>query len=269
MNKPMNIQKNKSNPPIKINQKLTILPRFLKLSLQSLSMSSLTLIFLIFIHLINTTQAIEHTSCLFNGQTYRNGFQWEHDCQNCTCLNSVPICHRIQCKYEPCEKGKLFVLNGDQCCPSCQTSPKSCHYNEYLIEHNTEFSPKNCQICKCKNGVMECLNNCDTLKTSLFDSNPFIESTSLFQRQQRLKQHHRKHRMRSSQLKNTPNVSKKVPCVHDGKVHHFNSTWSPLKCIQCKCSFGGDVDCYVKDCPALIECEHVSSLNFSSPKSLA
>ena len=231
-------------------------------------LSQRNLVFLILSLLAIKAQAIGDNNCSFNGLIYNEGSQWQHDCQKCMCANSVPICHKIQCKYEPCAKGKIFVLNEDDCCPSCQTKKKTCHYKEYLIEHNTEFSPKNCEICKCKNSIMECMNSCQTLEAASFNSNPFIESTSLLQRQQRLKQHNRKHRMRANQhrfakpKKNTAlsSESKRVLCVHDGKVHHFNSTWSPLRCTQCKCNFGGEADCYVKDCPALENCEHVSFL---------
>ena len=64
------------------------------------------------------------------------------DCQNCTCLNSIPVCHRIQCKYEPCGAGKVFVLNEDKCCPTCQSPMKPCQYENYLIEVATTLINK-------------------------------------------------------------------------------------------------------------------------------
>lgn len=45
-------------------------------------------------------------------------------------------------------------------------------------------------------------------------------------------------------------IAKSV-CYHDGKLRQFNSTWSPVKCTQCRCALNSVVDCYVLECPKL------------------
>ena len=55
------------------------------------------------------------------------------DCMNCTCIQSIPYCEKIQCKYEPCEQGLKLILNNNQCCPVCQEPKQTCTYEGYLI----------------------------------------------------------------------------------------------------------------------------------------
>lgn len=115
---------------------------------------------------------------------------------------------------------------------------------------------------------MECLDNCidksenDQEYESEQDILKQMQITSLNQRKERLKQHHRNFRTRNN-LNNKNNANLKLEtneltksiCFHDNKIHPFNSTWSPLKCTQCKCNFNSKVDCYVYQCPVL-NCPH-------------
>lgn len=98
------------------------------------------------------------------------------------------------------------------------------------------------------------------------------------QRPQRPQQHHRHLKTRTNQNSNelaqiltkssskistnsinniqaiaveTTSQSLKSVCYHDGKLRLFNSTWSPLKCTQCRCALNSVVDCYVLECPQL------------------
>ncbi len=200
------------------------------------------------------TQTSSTGSCFFNGLSYQNNAHWQLDCQNCSCQNSIPICHEITCKYTPCTDGKVFILNQNECCPTCELPKASCHYKEYIIEHNTEFSPKLCETCKCKNGQMECVNSCSVKSDSLY-----IGTTSLSQREDRLKLHNKRNRKHS---KHSETVSARTPCLHEGNVYAFNATWSPLRCTQCKCHLNSEVDCYVKECPEISNCQHVRLLNY-------
>ena len=206
------------------------------------------------------------------------------DCQNCTCLNSIPVCHRIQCKYEPCGAGNVFVLNEDKCCPTCQSPMKPCQYDNYLIEvttltyhqkplvnleltkylffffkHNTDFSPKLCETCKCKNGLIECVDNC--VEKSRSHEAPSDD------KKQRLDRHHHRHRVRNEHTQPAPHALNgteyaKTPCVHENKVYAFQAVWSPLRCTQCKCGYNSVADCYVKECPSLANCTNVSLIRF-------
>jgi hypothetical protein len=47
----------------------------------------------------------------------------------------------------------------------------------------------------------------------------------------------------------------KTDCIHDNKIYQFNTTWSPFSCTLCHCNFNSVVDCFVKDCPSLLNCQ--------------
>jgi len=56
-----------------------------------------------------------------------------------------------------------------------------------------------------------------------------------------------------------PTSTKSIPqtksvCLHENKIYPFNTIWSPLKCAQCKCNPNSNVECYVKECPSVLEC---------------
>ena len=148
--------------------------------------------------------------------------------------------------------------------------------NNFLIKfylkkkkHNTEFSPEVCKTCRCKNGIIECFDNCQEQD----DTSTLIQVTSLKQRKTRLQKHHHNHKIRNQRIlmylsnpkenldKNELNSNKldeklQTACLYDNKIYQFNSVWSPLKCTQCKCNHNSNVDCYVNECPKL-ECTEV------------
>ncbi len=217
-------------------------------------MSSNLILKIIIIHtllLINLIQTFSDGSCLYRGKTYENNRNWQIDCQNCSCQNSIPICQEIVCKYTPCSVGKILVLNQDKCCPSCEFPKTSCNYKDYIIEHNTEFSPKLCETCRCKNGQMECLNTC-SVKSDILS----ITSTSFDQRKNLFKKNKNRNRKHS---KHPDAISNDVrtPCIHEGNVYEYNTTWTPFKCTRCKCNLNSEVDCFVKECPEVINCQQV------------
>jgi len=47
----------------------------------------------------------------------------------------------------------------------------------------------------------------------------------------------------------------KTDCIHDNKIYQFNTTWSPFSCTLCHCNYNSVVDCFVKDCPSLLNCQ--------------
>ena len=53
----------------------------------------------------------------------------------------------------------------------------------------------------------------------------------------------------------------KSACVYDTNIYQFNSTWSPIKCSICKCSFNSIVECYTFECPVL-DCPNVRRFLF-------
>lgn len=117
---------------------------------------------------------------------------------------------------------------------------------------------------------MECSDNCldQPEHDQDYDSENILKNlqiTSLSQRKERLRQHHRNLKTRNMNVNSEAQNSNKADleelsksvCYHDNEIHQFNSTWSPLKCIQCACSFNSIVDCYVYECPS-INCPNVS-----------
>lgn len=59
---------------------------------------------------------------------------WKTECKNCSCINSVPYCEQINCKYEPCQKGQVYLLSKGECCPKCDVPKKFCKYDGVLID---------------------------------------------------------------------------------------------------------------------------------------
>ena len=53
---------------------------------------------------------------------------------------------------------------------------------------------------------------------------------------------------------NTESNQMKSDCFYDNKMYPFNKIWSPLKCAQCKCNLNSNVDCYVMECPSVLDC---------------
>lgn len=145
------------------------------------------------------------------------------------------------------------------------------HFTSILWKHNTEFSPKLCTVCKCKDGILECSENCEDEEETFDDVeslNSNLIQTSFNERKLRLNLHHKNHKIRNSEFTNIPlsllksdqNLDKseliRAVCYHNEQLHAYNSTWSPLKCTQCKCGFNSHVDCYVLECPPL-DCSNV------------
>lgn len=93
-----------------------------------------------------------------------------------------------------------------------------------------------------------------------------IQATNLNQRKNRMRQHYRQHKTRNNRNRESKSdrdlASKehdlsessfeiKSSCFHNNKFYKFNTTWSPLRCTQCKCNPNSIVDCFVFDCPKL------------------
>lgn len=96
---------------------------------------------------------------------------------------------------------------------------------------------------------MQCIENCheqNEISQEVFkDLQQSIEQRKELVRQQRLLM---------IGYANQELISEKLTssiCLHDNKIYQFNTTWSPLKCTQCICSYNSLVDCYVHECPKL------------------
>lgn len=160
------------------------------------------------------------------------------------------------------------------------------------MKHNTEFTPKLCTTCRCKNGIIECSDSCtnesedesllfasslsatsssNDIDTEIDESSSVriihmsagSSSSSHHQQQRQLKTRTNQneatikanHRNRiNNEVISQPAL--KGVCFHDGKLRQYNSTWSPVKCTQCRCALNSVVDCYVFECP-LLNCSTV------------
>ena len=160
------------------------------------------------------------------------------------------------------------------------------------MKHNTEFTPKLCTTCRCKNGIIECSDSCtnegedesllfasslsatsssNDIDTEIDESSSVriihmsagSSSSSHHQQQRQLKTRTNQneatikanHRNRiNNDVISQPAL--KGVCFHDGKLRQYNSTWSPVKCTQCRCALNSVVDCYVFECP-LLNCSTV------------
>ena len=115
---------------------------------------------------------------------------------------------------------------------------------------------------------MECINSCSVSEQSEEKSDHLIDLynklpiSSLNQRKIRIRQHtnNKINSLFSNKQQydydhnDKPVNDAKSVCIHDNKIHQFNTTWSPFKCTLCRCSFNSIVDCFVKDCPTLKNC---------------
>jgi hypothetical protein len=163
------------------------------------------------------------------------------------------------------------------------------------LKHNTEFTPKLCTTCRCKNGIIECSDSCtnegedeslllaSSLSSATSSSNDIdteidesssvriihmsassSSSSSHHQQQRQLKTRTNQneatikanHRNRINNDVVISQTALKGVCFHDGKLRQYNSTWSPVKCTQCRCALNSVVDCYVFECP-LLNCSTV------------
>ncbi len=145
-----------------------------------------------------------------------------------------------------------------------------------------------CSTCKCKNGLIECVDNCNEIEYEYDSSNTNnnnnnnVQITNLSQRKSRLRDHHHNHKSRnnryeinellSNKINSTNNVNindleiddtkTKSACIYDNNIYQFNATWSPIKCSICKCSFNSVVDCFTYECPTLYNCTNVKNFIF-------
>jgi hypothetical protein len=69
-----------------------------------------------------------------NHELHEENSNWLFNCMNCSCVETVPICNPIQCKYQQCELGKLLMLKDNECCPQCLEPMHPCNYTGHLIQ---------------------------------------------------------------------------------------------------------------------------------------
>lgn len=150
-------------------------------------------------------------------------------------------------------------MDNNQCCPKCSTPKNSCKYEGYLIDvslikisirysktvinfffikhqHNTEFSPKICTTCKCRDGLIECANTCKNKQQQqqqVTDEDLCYENGVIVKCKK-----------------------EESFCQYDNREHQNNTIWSPIPCTQCKCE-NSNVNCYVIECP-ILDCPFVS-----------
>jgi hypothetical protein len=92
-----------------------------------------------------------------------------------------------------------------------------------------------CESCKCRDGLIECVNICATVDSQKLNSNKIKDKETC---------------LLTGKCKATEDT-----CIYDGQLYQNNSVWSPTLCSFCKCE-NEIVNCYVAQCRN-IECQNV------------
>ncbi|XP_075117575.1 SCO-spondin-like [Leptodactylus fuscus] len=61
----------------------------------------------------------EHCECLYDGQVYLPGADWEDGCHICRCVNGIGVC-ATRCPPRHCAEGEVQVQEPGECCPVCR-----------------------------------------------------------------------------------------------------------------------------------------------------
>ena len=145
-----------------------------------------------------------------------------------------------------------------------------CNRRILSFKHNTEFSPKICETCKCKNEVLECIDYCKTTGTTTASTDKDEQLTTpmaVNQRKGRIleaKYNHNHKTRNNHKADQQPDSAPPQPmddgekrsCIFDNNFYKMNATWSPLKCTKCICNAHLVTNCFVSECP-LLSCPDV------------
>ncbi|XP_007496032.2 extracellular matrix organizing protein FRAS1 isoform X2 [Monodelphis domestica] len=99
-------------------------------------------------------------TCVFQGSSFLNDTIWKPDsCQDCHCHGDIVVCSPVVCKNPQCdfEKGEVFRIAANKCCPECVLRTKGlCHHEGKTHGHGTEWTAAPCTICSCSHGEVRC-----------------------------------------------------------------------------------------------------------------
>uniref|UniRef100_A0A5F9CE36 Fraser extracellular matrix complex subunit 1 n=1 Tax=Oryctolagus cuniculus TaxID=9986 RepID=A0A5F9CE36_RABIT len=171
-------------------------------------------------------------ACIYQGSLLADATVWKPDsCQNCRCHGDIVICKPAICRNPRCafEKGEVLRIPANQCCPECELrSPGSCHHEDKVHEHGTQWASSPCSVCSCTHGEVRCTPQpCPPLSCR-----------------------HRK-------LELTPDgsccpvcVGPGKPCSYEGRVFQDGEDWHLSRCAKCVCR-NGIAQCFTAQCQPL------------------
>ncbi|XP_012928771.1 extracellular matrix protein FRAS1 isoform X2 [Heterocephalus glaber] len=171
-------------------------------------------------------------ACVYQGSLLADATIWKPDsCQNCRCHGDIIICKAVVCRNPQCtfEKGEVLQIAANQCCPECVSrTPGSCHHEEKIHEHGTEWASPPCRVCSCTHGEVRCTSQpCPPLSCG------------------------------QQELEFTPEgsccpvcVGPGKPCSHEGHVYQDGEDWQLSCCAKCMCQ-DGVTQCFTVQCQPL------------------
>lgn len=171
-------------------------------------------------------------ACVYQGSLLADATVWKPDsCQNCRCHGNIVICKPVVCRNPQCafEKGEVLQIAANQCCPQCVSrTPGSCHHEERIHEHGTEWASSPCSVCSCTHGEVRCTPQpCPRLSCGPQELE-FIPEGSCC----------------------PVCVGPGKPCSYEGRVFEDGEDWRLSQCAKCVCR-NGVVQCFTAQCQPL------------------
>ncbi|XP_048640749.1 extracellular matrix organizing protein FRAS1 isoform X2 [Marmota marmota marmota] len=171
-------------------------------------------------------------ACVYQGSLLADATVWKPDsCQNCRCHGNIVICKPVVCRNPQCafEKGEVLQIAANQCCPECVSrTPGSCHHEERIHEHGTEWASSPCSVCSCTHGEVRCTPQpCPRLSCGPQELE-FIPEGSCC----------------------PVCVGPGKPCSYEGRVFEDGEDWRLSQCAKCVCR-NGVVQCFAAQCQPL------------------
>ncbi|XP_062964839.1 extracellular matrix organizing protein FRAS1 isoform X1 [Cynocephalus volans] len=171
-------------------------------------------------------------ACVYQGSFLADATIWKPDsCQNCRCHGDIVICKTAVCRNPRCafEKGEVLQIAANQCCPECVSrTPGSCHHENKIRAHGTEWAFSPCSICSCTHGDVWCTPRpCPPLSCG-HQELEFIPEGSCC----------------------PVCVGPGKPCSYEGHVFQDGEDWHLSQCAKCVCR-NGVAQCFTAQCQPL------------------
>ncbi|XP_045392852.1 extracellular matrix organizing protein FRAS1 isoform X1 [Lemur catta] len=171
-------------------------------------------------------------ACVYEGSLLADATVWKPDsCQNCRCHGDIAICKPAVCENPRCafEKGEVLRIAANQCCPACVSRmPGSCHHEQKIHEHGTEWASPPCSVCSCAHGEVRCAPGpCPPLSCGPREL-AFIPEGSCC----------------------PICVGPGEPCSYEGRVFQDGEDWQLSPCAKCVCR-DGVAQCFTAQCQPL------------------
>ncbi|XP_013371586.1 PREDICTED: extracellular matrix protein FRAS1 isoform X1 [Chinchilla lanigera] len=157
---------------------------------------------------------------------------WKPDsCQNCRCHGDIVFCEAVICRNPQCafEKGEVLQIAANKCCPECVSRTLgSCHHEEKIHLHGSQWASPPCQVCSCAHGEVRCTPQPCPPRSCGQQELEFIPEGSCC----------------------PVCVGPGKPCSHEGRVYQDGEDWQLSRCAKCMCR-DGVTQCFAAQCQPL------------------